>query len=262
MKKYRLEFAVGVFVLLGLVCLTYMTVKLGKMEAFSTRGYALSARFTSASGLRTGATVEISGVPVGKVSAIALDANSVADVGLTLEANVQLGENTVASIKTSGIIGDRYVSLVPGDGALLPPGGRIMATEPAVDLETLIASIGIGDPYLYMEESYHIHAVFQSVAGLRTGAGVEISGVPVGKVVAIDLDNNYRAKVTMAILPHVALTDEDIASVRSRGLIGGKYIVLSLGGGEPLEPGATISDTESSVDLETLIGKYAFGGVE
>ena len=262
MKKYRLEFAVGVFVLLGLVCLGYMTVKLGKMEVFSNKGYTLSARFSSISGLRSGAMVEISGVPVGKVTAIRLDDNSVAEVSLLLDSGVQLGERSVASIKTSGIIGDRYVSIVPGEGKILPPDGRILSTEPAVDLESLIGSIGIGDPYLYMENGYLVHAVFNSIAGLRVGAGVEIAGVPVGKVNAIALDKNYRATVTMTILPEVELTDEDIASVRSRGLIGGKYIVLSLGAGEPLQPGGMITETESSVDLESLIGKYAFGGVE
>ena len=72
MKKYSLEFSVGIFVLVGLLCLAYMTIKLGKMEVFANDGYTLSARFASITGLKVGASVEMAGVPVGKVTAIDL----------------------------------------------------------------------------------------------------------------------------------------------------------------------------------------------
>ena len=64
--------AVGVFVLIGLLCLAYMTIKLGKMEFFSNEGFELQAVFTNVSGLRVGADIEMAGIPVGHVSKISL----------------------------------------------------------------------------------------------------------------------------------------------------------------------------------------------
>lgn len=139
---------VGVFVIIGLLCVAYMTVKLGKMEFFATSGFELSARFDSASGLRVGADVELAGVPVGRVVAISLDPDPVrsqAIVHLRLDRDLALSEDSIAAIKTSGLIGDKYVSLSRGGSeTILASGGQITETQSAVDLESLLGKYAFG----------------------------------------------------------------------------------------------------------------------
>lgn len=134
--------------LAGLACLAWLTVKLGKMEFVSRQGFELSARFDSASGLRVGADVEIAGVPVGRVINIALDPDPIrtqAVIRLRLEKDFQLSEDSIASIKTSGLIGDKYISLSRGGSEkTLGSGDTIHETESAVDLESLIGKYAFG----------------------------------------------------------------------------------------------------------------------
>ncbi|MDR2161273.1 MAG: outer membrane lipid asymmetry maintenance protein MlaD [Desulfovibrio sp.] len=145
MRKYSLEFSVGLFVLAGLLCLGYLTIKLGRMELFSSDGYLVEATFASVSGLRPGARVEIAGVSVGKVIGISLQDGFRAKVTLQMDKNVALSGDTIASIKTSGLIGDKYVRLSPGgSSSLVPPGGEIEETESALDIEALIGKFVFG----------------------------------------------------------------------------------------------------------------------
>jgi phospholipid/cholesterol/gamma-HCH transport system substrate-binding protein len=145
MKGYR-ETVVGVFVLIGLLCVGYLTIKLGRMEVLSDEGYRVVARFSSVSGLRVGAEVEIAGVPVGKVAAIELDkASSAAVVALRLQPRLQLAEDTIAAIKTSGLIGDKYVNLSPGGSPdMIEQGGEIRETQSVIDIESLIGKFAFG----------------------------------------------------------------------------------------------------------------------
>ena len=110
MGNTRIEISVGVFLLAGLLCLTVLAVKLGNVDLFGGDGYRIVARFVSSSGLKTGAFVEIGGVRVGKVDAIELDyASYESIVHMKLEAEVRLQEDAIASIRTEGIIGDKFV---------------------------------------------------------------------------------------------------------------------------------------------------------
>lgn len=146
MKRSSVEISVGVFVLMGLLCVGYLTVKLGKMEWFGEGYYPLKARFTSVTGLKTGTEVEMAGVSVGKVSNIALDPElKIAVVTLQIRQDLKLSEDVIASVKTSGLIGDKYINLAPG-GALdmLNPGDIIMETESSVDIEGLISKYVFG----------------------------------------------------------------------------------------------------------------------
>lgn len=140
--------AVGVFVLIGLLCVAWLTVRLGRMEIVGGSGFEITARFTSVSGLRVGADVEMSGVPVGRVSAICLNADPAdrrAVVILRLDEDLRLSDDTIASVRTSGLIGDRYVSLSPGGSdAVIPAGGEITETEAATDLESIISKYAHG----------------------------------------------------------------------------------------------------------------------
>lgn len=140
------EAAVGFFVLIGLICLGYLTIKLGKMELFNSDGYSVFATFTSVSGLKPGAEVDIAGVKVGRVKSIRLD-NKLprAIVELNVSNNVHLTDDAIASVKTSGLIGDKYISISPGGtGEPLKNGDEIIDTESSVDLESLISKYIFG----------------------------------------------------------------------------------------------------------------------
>jgi len=138
MEKAKLELVVGVFVAIGLVCLGYLSIKLGKLEVVGGHFYEVDAEFDTASGLKAGATVEIAGVEVGRIKSIRLKEDR-AVVRLSIRNDVKLYEDTIASVKTRGIIGEKFLSLSPGGGgAPLAAGGKIRDTESGVDLEELV----------------------------------------------------------------------------------------------------------------------------
>ena len=138
MKRMTLEAAVGLFVLFGLLCLAWLSIRLGKLEIVGGDYVPVHAEFASVSGLKTGASVEIAGVEVGKVDSITLDEYK-ADVLMKIRAGIKVQEDTIASIRTRGLIGDKYVTLSPGaSDRLVRSGGKIRETESAVDLEELI----------------------------------------------------------------------------------------------------------------------------
>jgi phospholipid/cholesterol/gamma-HCH transport system substrate-binding protein len=139
MEKTRLELAVGIFVLIGLACLGYLSIKLGKLEVIGGDLYEVGAQFNSASGLKPGATVEIAGVEVGRVRSINLQEDR-ALVTLALNNGTKLYTDTIASIKTRGIIGEKFLALSPGGGGdPLKAGDVIRDTESGLDLEELVS---------------------------------------------------------------------------------------------------------------------------
>jgi phospholipid/cholesterol/gamma-HCH transport system substrate-binding protein len=144
--KASVETAVGIFVLIGILCVGYLTIKLGKLELLADNYYVLNARFQSVSGLKKGAQVEIAGVPVGKVDLISLDhERQVALVKLKIEHGVVLTDDVIASVKTSGLIGDKYIKLSPGGSdTVLQAGDTIIETESALDIEELISKYAFG----------------------------------------------------------------------------------------------------------------------
>jgi phospholipid/cholesterol/gamma-HCH transport system substrate-binding protein len=146
MKKTSIETAVGLFVLIGILCVGYLTVKLGKMEIMGREYYHLNAQFESVTGLKAGAIIEMAGVPIGKVEAIALDTErQVARVRLKIQSNVVLTDDVIASVKTNGLIGDKYIKLSPGGSDMvLKSGDTIIETESAMDLEELISKYVFG----------------------------------------------------------------------------------------------------------------------
>ena len=141
MKKSTIEFSVGIFLLVGLLCFSYLAIRVGGVGWFEEDSYRVKARFGSISGLKEGAPVEIAGVKVGKVDNIHLDNGEYeAVVELSLAKDVKLQSDTIASIRTAGIIGDRFVNIKPGGSdEIIPPGGTIIDTESAISLEELIS---------------------------------------------------------------------------------------------------------------------------
>jgi phospholipid/cholesterol/gamma-HCH transport system substrate-binding protein len=128
-----------------MVCLAYLAISLGDLNILNRSEYRVSALFDSVSGLKSGATVEIAGVEVGKVENISLTEDDLANVSLRIRNNVKLTEDVIASIRTKGIIGDKYLKLEQGgaDKSILP-GGRIRETLPPVDIEELISQYIFG----------------------------------------------------------------------------------------------------------------------
>ncbi|ETR67718.1 MAG: ABC transport system substrate-binding protein [Candidatus Magnetoglobus multicellularis str. Araruama] len=137
---------VGIFVFIGLLCTAYLTIRLGKLDWFGPGGYHLIARFDSVSGLKSGAFVEMAGVQIGEVASIRLDPkDQVAVVRLMIHANIQLTDDIIASIKTSGLIGDKFINISPGGSdIILEDADLIFETESAVDLEALISKYVFG----------------------------------------------------------------------------------------------------------------------
>ncbi len=142
MKKGNVELAVGVFVLIGLACLAYLAIHLGKLDLFG-HGYTVKADFDNISGLKTGAEVEVAGVSVGRVEDIKVTPDNRAELVMRLQPGFKIYQDATASIRTKGIIGDKYVKLSPGGGVdkLIPPGGTIRSTESAVEWEELLAKV-------------------------------------------------------------------------------------------------------------------------
>ena len=146
MRDKKLEFGVGVFMVLGLVALAYLTVKLGTGAMVGGDSYVVEARFTNTGGLNQGASVMMAGVTVGRVESIRLDPSDYsAIVEMRIVSAVKLPSDTMASIRTSGLIGDKCIALAPGaEEDFLQPSSRITMTESAVELESLISKMAFG----------------------------------------------------------------------------------------------------------------------
>jgi phospholipid/cholesterol/gamma-HCH transport system substrate-binding protein len=138
-NEIKLELIVGVFVLVGIAALSYLAIKLGKLEVIGGGNQKeILAEFDSVAGLKKGAPVEIAGVQVGQVKRIGLNSDR-AVVVFALQPDVKVFGDAIASIKTRGLIGDKYVSITPGGSQKeLASGGKIRDTESGVDLESLI----------------------------------------------------------------------------------------------------------------------------
>ena len=141
MQKSMMEFIVGIFIIVGLVCFSYLAITVGGVSWFEDETYSVKARFNSISGLKKGASVEIAGVKIGKVEDIILDGGEYeAEIRLSLNKNIELQDDSIASIRTAGIIGDRFVNIKPGGSEeIIEPGGMILETESAISLEELIS---------------------------------------------------------------------------------------------------------------------------
>ena len=146
MRNRSADMLAGIFVIIGLVCMGYLAIKLGKMEVLGNNGYTVYARFTSIAGLRAGADIEIAGVRVGRVAAISLDqTRDMALVSLHVNNGVELYDDALASVRTSGLIGDKYILMSPGgSGEPLKDGDEVSDTESALDLESMIGKFIFG----------------------------------------------------------------------------------------------------------------------
>ncbi|MBF0589629.1 MAG: outer membrane lipid asymmetry maintenance protein MlaD [Magnetococcales bacterium] len=141
MRSIKLEIAVGLFVFAGILALGWLSVKLARMELVGGNYIPIHVQFTSVSGLKSGANVEIAGVGVGRVDSIDLDKDDYeARVILKIDKGVPIQEDAIASVRTKGLIGDRYIKITPGaSDVVLKAGDKLIQNEPAIDFEELIS---------------------------------------------------------------------------------------------------------------------------
>ena len=147
MKKYTQETVVGIFVVIGLIAIAYMTVKLGNVGFLGENSYSLYAKFNKVTGLRVGNPVNMFGLDIGRVESFKMDQeNQLVVVDFKINKGIKIYDDAIASIKTEGLIGDKFVSIDPGGGGdLLKAGDIITDTESPTDIMDLISKYAFGD---------------------------------------------------------------------------------------------------------------------
>ncbi len=140
MNKRKIEFYVGLFVMIGILCTGYLFIVLGGISIVPDKQYPIYAFFTSISGLKKGAKIEMVGVKIGTVSNVGIDKERLlAKVEFHIDNSIELSEDVIASVKTSGIIGQKYIDILPGGSdIMLEPGEEIFNTESSLDIESLV----------------------------------------------------------------------------------------------------------------------------
>lgn len=280
MQKMVTNAKVGIFVVLGIIILSYMTIKVEKIPVGEKAGYPLYAYLSSAAGLVKNSSVEIAGVGVGYIKDISLEGGR-AKLALIFPGQVKVTEGSRVYVRSKGLLGEKYVEVILGPPGAPPlnPGDLVDEGSVPVDMDKLFANInalgdevksaissvseflGGGDKITFSGPPINIYASFSNIGGLKKDAAVEIAGVGIGRVDDIVLED-YLAKLTLQIEPTVEIQEDAIASVKTKGIFGKKYIEISPGGSENIIPsGGKIRDTQPPFDLEKAIARFAFGNV-
>ncbi|MCW5205811.1 outer membrane lipid asymmetry maintenance protein MlaD [Desulfobulbus sp. F5] len=142
----RVEIAVGLFLVLGLVAFGWLALRLGEVS-WLTGGstYTLYAEFENISGIKTGSEVQIAGVSVGSVAELRLNEDGKAVATFKLNKGIQIPKDSIASVKSQGIIGDKFIRIMPGGDETNYQSGEIIAdTESSLDIESLISKFALG----------------------------------------------------------------------------------------------------------------------
>lgn len=145
MKRENLEIAVGIFVLIGIVALGYLSFKLGKIDMFRTGYYTVYAEFDKVGGIKKGSVVEIAGVPVGSVERVSINERYHAVVEMKIMNSIRLPDDSIASIRTKGLIGEKYIQILPGGSdQYIAKNGKIRETESSIDIEEVLSKYVFG----------------------------------------------------------------------------------------------------------------------
>ncbi len=147
MKKYSKETVVGIFMFFGLLCISYMTVKLGNVSLFGDNTYSLFGHFNKVTGLKVGNQVNMLGLDIGRIAGFSMDQEAqVAIVEFRIKKGIKIYDDAIASIKTEGLMGDKYVDIdAGGGGEQLKPGETITETESPVEIQEIISKYAFGD---------------------------------------------------------------------------------------------------------------------
>lgn len=258
----------GLFIVLGFVTLAYLatqTTSVANVKLGDT--YTVDAQFANIGQLKERAPVKVAGVRVGQVKAITLEpGKEVADVQLAIDKHFdQIPTDSVATIFTSGLLGDQYVGIEYGHAKKsLADGGKLALTRPAQQLEDMLGKFfGAGSAADNLGGTYTVKARFSNVGTLSVGAPVKMAGVAIGSVASVQADPvKLDAYVTLAIdKKYDQIPDDSAAAVFTSGLIGSQYVAIQPGGSpDMLKNGDELILTQSAMQLEDLIGKFLVNG--
>ncbi|MBN1521500.1 MAG: outer membrane lipid asymmetry maintenance protein MlaD [Candidatus Aureabacteria bacterium] len=144
MKKFRIEFIVGLFLVLGILALVYLSVNLTRFEMKTKGGYEIKAFFENVGGLKVGANVEVAGVPIGIIKDIELE-DYRALVVLHIKKGIKIPDDSIASIKTKGLLGEKFLEVSPGaSDDFIPAEGEIIDTQSPIDFEEALGKFIFG----------------------------------------------------------------------------------------------------------------------
>jgi phospholipid/cholesterol/gamma-HCH transport system substrate-binding protein len=258
----------GLFIVLGFAALAYLATQTTSVaNVHQGASYTIDAHFANIGQLKERAPVKIAGVRIGQVRSITLEpGREVADVTLAIDTNYnKIPLDSVASIYTSGLLGDQYVGIRYGSSKkTVAEGGTLVLTQPAQQLEEMLGKFfGAGGVADNLGGTYTVKANFTNVGALSAGAPVKMAGVPIGSVQSVVADPvKLDAEVTLAIdKRYNAIPDDSAAAVFTSGLIGTQYVAIQPGGSpDALKDGDEMVLTQSAMQLEDLIGKFMVNG--
>ena len=266
----RKSYAVGtgLFIVLGFAALAYLATQTSSIaNRYQGATYTVDAKFENVGQLKDRAPVKIAGVRVGQVESITLEpGNAVANVKLAIdERYTKIPVDSVATVFTSGLLGDQYVGIEYGHARqYVAAGGTFALTRSSQPLEEMLSKFfGAGGAADALGGTYKVTASFSNVGTLSAGAPVKMAGVPIGQVAAVVVDpTKLDAKVTLAIdNRYNQIPDDSSAAVFTSGLIGSQYVAIQPGGSpDMLKNGDEMILTQSALQLEDLIGKFLVNG--
>jgi phospholipid/cholesterol/gamma-HCH transport system substrate-binding protein len=266
----RKSYAVGtgLFIVLGFTALAYLATQTSSVaNNHQGASYMVDAQFANVGQLKERAPVKVAGVRVGQVQSITLEpGKDVADVKLSIDKKFnQIPADSIATIYTSGLLGDQYVGLQFGTAKnYVGDGGHLTFTKSTQPLEEMLGKfLGAGGAADAIGGTYTVKADFSNVGALSVGAPVKMAGVAIGSVAAIKADPaKLDAAVTLDIdKKYNQIPDDSAAAIFTSGLIGSQYVAIQPGGSpNSLKDGDQLVLTQSSMQLEDLIGKFLVNG--
>jgi len=266
----RSSYAVGpgLFIVLGFAALAYLATQTSSVaNVRQGDSYIVEAQFTNIGQLKERAPVKIAGVRVGQVQSITLTpGHEVADVKLSIDKSYdKIPQDSVATIFTSGLLGDQYVGIQYGSSKqMVAAEGTLTRTKSTEPLEEMLGKFfGAGNVVDNVGGSYVVKADFSNVGSLSAGAPVKMAGVVIGNVQSVRADPvKLNAQVLLAIdKRYNAIPDDSAAAVFTSGLIGTQYVAIQPGGSpDVLKDGDEMILTQSAMQLEDLIGKFLVNG--
>ena len=266
----RKSYAVGtgLFIVLGFAALAYLATQTSSVaNRHQGASYTVDAQFENIGQLKERAPVKIAGVRVGQVQSIALEPGKpVADVKLSIDKQYDtIPADSVATVFTSGLLGDQYVGIEYGHAKkYVADGGKLALTRSSQPLEEMLGKFfGAGGAADNIGGTYEVTAHFTNVGTLSVGASVKMAGVPIGQVMSVQAEPaKLDAVVTLAIdNKYNQIPDDSAAAVFTSGLIGSQYVAIQPGGSpDMLKNGDEMILTQSAMQLEDLIGKFLVNG--
>ena len=270
MSQPRSSYAVGtgLFIVLGFAALAYLATQTSSVaNIHQGDSYTVDTQFTNIGQLKERAPVKIAGVRVGQVQSIALSpGHDAAEVKLSIDKRYDhIPQDSVATIFTSGLLGDQYVGIDYGTAKqVVAAGGTLARTKSSEPLEEMLGKFfGAGGVVDNVGGSYAVTADFTNVGTLSVGAPVKMAGVVIGSVKSVRVDPvKLNAHVTLAIdKRYNQIPDDSAAAVFTSGLIGSQYVAIQPGGSpDVLKNGDEMILTQSAMQLEDLIGKFLVNG--